>query len=249
MTRPTRLAFSTSLLLAALTAGCGGDIVLPDEGEAAHLLIFDGDEQIAQAGAALAEQVVVRVTDTRDRPVPNQEVSFAIGSGGGSVAPATVMTNADGQAAAGWTLGPNAGVQLLRVQTLRGGSTDNLEVSFRATAIAGSGSVLAGVSGDDQTGPVNSALADSLVVRATDALGNPVANVEVTWSVTGGGSISPLTVLTDDAGIAMAERVLGSTSGAQAAHASVPGFTGSPVTFSHTAVPANPTVLVLVSGD
>jgi hypothetical protein len=29
----------------------------------------------------------------------------------------------------------------------------------------------------------------------------------------------------------------------------VPEFTGSPVTFTHTAVPANPTVLVLVSGD
>ena len=109
--------------------------------------------------------------------------------------------------------------------------------------------MLAGVSGDDQTGPVNSALSDSLVVKTTDQLGNPVAGVEVSWSVTGGGSISPETVLTDADGLAAAERVLGATAGAQAAQATVAGFNGSPVTFSHTAVPANPTALVLVGGD
>ncbi|MGH7581322.1 MAG: Ig-like domain-containing protein, partial [Gemmatimonadales bacterium] len=244
-----RFAFPMGLLLAALSLGCGGDVVLPDEGEAAELQIFDGDNQTAQAGAALAEPVVVRVLDTRGRAVANQDVSFSIGSGGGSVAPTTVTTSTEGLAATGWTLGPNTGSQLLRAQTPRGGTSTILEVSFRATAIAGTGSVLGGVSGDDQTGPVNSALADSLVVRTTDALGNPVADVEVTWSVTGGGSISPVTVQTDEDGLAAAERVLGATSGAQAALASVQGFTGSPVTFSHTAVPANPTVLVLVRGD
>jgi adhesin/invasin len=243
-----RLAFSIGLLLAALVAGCGGDVVLPDEGEAADIEILSGDGQFGQAGAALPDPAMVKVTDTRGRPVANQDVAFSIGSGGGSVAPATVKTDAMGQAAADWTLGPNAGSQLLRVQTARGGS-GTLEVTFRATAVAGTGSVLVGVSGDDQTGPVNSALADSLVVKATDALGNPVANVEVTWSVSGGGSITPVTVVTDAGGLAAAERVLGTTAGAQTARATVVGFTGSPVTFSHTAVPANPTDLVLVSGN
>lgn len=244
-----RFAFPIALLLAALTSGCGGDVVLPTEGDAANLEIIDGDEQTAQAGAPLAKQVVVQVTDSRDRPVQNYDVSFSIGSGGGAVSPTTTKTNSAGNAAAVWTLGPNVGDQLLRVRTRRGGSTTNLEVSFSATAIAGSGSVLSGVAGDDQTGPVNSALSDSLVVKTTDALGNPVAGVEVSWSVTGGGSISPETVLTDDNGLAAAERVLGATAGAQGARATVAGFNGSPVTFSHSAVPANPTALVLVGGD
>ncbi len=69
-------------------------------------------------------------------------------------------------------------------------------MTFSATADAGSGSILVEVDGDEQTGPVNSALADSLVVKTTDALGNPVAGVEVTWSVSGGGSITPVTVIT-----------------------------------------------------
>ncbi len=245
---PQSLAFSIGILLTTLVAGCGGDVVLPNEGEAASLEILNGDDQFGQVGAALPDQVVVRVTDTRARPVVNQDVAFSIGSGGGSVAPATVKTDAVGHAAADWTLGPNAGSQLLRVQTARGGS-GTLEVTFRATAVAGTGSILVGVRGDDQTGPVNSALADSLVVKATDALGNPVANVEVSWTVSGGGSIQPLTVLTDAGGLAAAERVLGATAGAQSARATVEGFTGSPVVFSHTAVPANPTDLVLVSGS
>jgi len=250
VTKPYRrpLAFSLAVALAALTASCG-DVNLPDEGEAASLRIVDGNEQVGPAGVALGAPVVVRVLDTGDLPVQGQEVTFLIASGGGSVEPATVTTGADGLASATWTLGAPAGTQELKARTQRGGDGELLEVSFTAAAQAGSGSVLVGVSGDDQTGPVSSALADSLVVKTTDALGNPVANVEVTWSVSGGGSISPVTVVTGADGLAAAERVLGPTAGAQSAQATVEGFTGSPVEFSHTAQPANPTALVLVSGD
>ncbi len=243
-----RVAVNFGLLLTAVTAGCGGDVVLPGEGEAASIEIVDGNEQSGQVGTALPEPVVVQVLDSRDRPVAGQEVTFSIGTGGGSVAPPTVETDADGVAAAAWTLGSTPGTQLLRVQTPRGGS-GTLEISFSAEAAAGAGSNLVEVDGDEQTGPVNSALADSLVVRTTDALGNPVAGVEVAWTVAGGGTISPSTVITGTDGLAAAERVLGATAGAQSAQAAVEGFAGSPVTFTHTAVPANPTVLVLVSGD
>jgi adhesin/invasin len=243
-----RFAFPMALALAALTASCG-DVNLPDPGEAAELQVAGGNQQVGPAGAALALPVSVRVLDSEERPVENQEVDFAIASGGGSVEPATVATGADGLASATWTLGPTAGGQELRARTPRGGDGELLEVSFTATAVAGNASVLVGVSGDDQTGPVNSALADSLVVRATDALGNPVANVDVTWSVSGGGSISPVTVTTGADGLAAAQRVLGPSSGAQSAQAIVDGFTGSPVEFSHTAEPANPTALVLIDGN
>jgi adhesin/invasin len=243
-----RFAFPIGLLLATITAGCGGDVVLPEEGEAAKIEIVSGDEQFGPAGTTLPKEVVVRVLDTRERPVANQDVMFTIGTGGGTVAPATVKSDAAGQAAASWTLGPNAGDHLLRVQTPRGGS-GMLEISFKATALAGSGSVLADAGGNEQTGPVNSALADSLVVKVTDALGNPVAGVEVTWSVSGGGSIAPITVVSGADGLAAAERVLGPAAGAQSAQAAVDEFTGSPVTFSHTAIPANPTALVKFSGD
>jgi hypothetical protein len=177
VTKPRRrFAVQFGFLLALLTAGCGGDVVLPGEGEAASIEIVDGDEQTAPVGTALPKQVVVKVLDGRGRPVTDQDVSFTVESGGGSVAPATVATDAEGQSAAAWTLGPAPGDHLLRARTPRGGS-GTLEVSFGATATAGAGSNLVEVDGDEQTGPVNSALADSLVVRTTDALGNPVAGV------------------------------------------------------------------------
>ena len=121
----------------------------------------------------LAAPVVVRVLDTEDLPVENQEVTFVIASGGGSVEPTSVTTGSDGHASATWTLGASAGTQQLKARTPRGGDGELLEVTFTATAQAGSGSLLTGISGDDQVGPVNSALADSLVVKATDALGIP----------------------------------------------------------------------------
>ena len=240
--------FPMALALATLTASCG-DVDLPAEGEAADLRIVDGNEQVGPAGTPLARPLVVRVLDSEGLPVPDQAVEFVVANGGGSADPETFTTGDDGFASASWTLGPGAGGQQLRARTPRGGDGELLEVQFTATAVAGSGSVLVDVSGNDQVGPVNSALAHSLVVKTTDALGNPVGNVEVTWSVSGGGSISPVTVVTGADGLAAAERVLGPSSGAQSAQAAVEDFTGSPVTFNHTAEPANPTALVLVSGD
>ena len=120
-------------------------------------------------------------------------------------------------------------------------------MNFSASAVSGVGALLELVSGDNQVAAVGSALADSLVVRVTDELGNPVAGVEVQWAAVGGGSISPASVLSGADGTAAAERVLGNTSGPQTAQATSAGI-GS-VTFAQTAEAANPTSLVLVSGD
>ena len=245
--RPFAIAFAVILLSGS--PRLRRDVTLPNEGEAASIRVADGDEQIGPVGSPLADEVVVQVLDTRGLPVADQEVTFSIAEGAGSVEPVTVETNAQGFAATTWTLGPAAGEQSLRAQTPRGGSTATLEVFVSATAVAGSGSILSADGGVDQSGPVNSALADSLRVRATDALGNPVANVEVTWAATGGGSVSSVTVTTGADGRAAVERVLGPVAGPQGAQATVAGFTGSPVQFTHTAVPANPTALILLSGD
>ena len=244
----SRLAAVLTALLGAYA--CGGDgIVLPDESEPAEVVATDGDGQAAPAGAALPDALVVLVTDARGRPVADQEISFTITSGGGQVAPAAARTNANGLASAAWTLGPAAGVQGARAQVTGAGLPADLTVDFTATAFAGSGSTLVLVSGDGQTGSVGAALADPLVVRVVDPLGNPVAGQTVTWSVTGGGSIEPATSVTGQDGAASAERVLGPAAGEQTALATAEGLAGSPVTFTHTASASTPTSLVRVSGD
>jgi hypothetical protein len=234
------IAFGLSTILAA----CGGDgIVLPNESRPAKIDIVHGNGQSAPAGATLAEPIVVKVTDGLNRPVAGQAVVFAIDAGGGQVSPASVQTGDDGTASATWTLGNAAGQQTVKAQV----SGDDLLASFNATAVSGVGALLQLVSGNNQVAAVGSALADSLVVRVTDDRGNPVAGVEVQWAVDGGGSISPASVSSGADGTAAAERVLGNASGPQTAQASAVGL-GS-VTFTQTAEAANPTSLVLISGN
>jgi VCBS repeat-containing protein len=243
-----RLASLIAFALPALALGCGSDgLVLPNESMAAAITKVSGDEQSAAAGGALSKPLVVRVADAFDRPVEGQAVAFAIDAGGGQITPASATTGPDGTAAAAWTLGGAAGQQRVRATVTGDGIPAGLLVNFNATAVSGAGAKLVLVSGDDQTAAVGSALPDSLVVRVTDALDNPVAGVEVTWAVGGGGSISPASVTSDANGLAAAQRVLGNASGTQTAAASSSGLT--PITFTQTAEPANPTALLLISGD
>lgn len=243
------LSSSTALVLAVGTFGCGDKVTLPGDSDPAHLVLVTGDAQAGIAGSALPLPLVVKVTDVLGRPVPSQNVEFTVETGGGQVSPASMTTGADGRASTTWTLGPSAGAQQVMAQAVGGQAPDNLVFAFGATAIAGSGSLIAAVSGDDQTAPVNSALADSLVVKVSDGSGNPVSGITVQWTAQSGGSVSPGTVVTGNDGLAATARVLGPTSGQQTAQASVDGLAGSPVTFVQTAVASNPTTLVEVSGN
>jgi len=72
------MRISSFLALAgAGLAACGGsDLVLPNEGVAARIDIVSGDGQTATVSATLPEPLVVRVLDSRDRPVSGQRVEF-----------------------------------------------------------------------------------------------------------------------------------------------------------------------------
>jgi hypothetical protein len=245
-----RLASLLAIGLVTGVYGCGGDgLVLPGNQQATKIIVVSGNLQTGTAGSSLGQPLMVLVSDGLDRPVEGQGVVFEIESGAGAAAPDTARTDSEGHASTSWTLGTPAGAQQLRARAFGNGVSGTVTVEFRATALAGTGSTLAPVSGDPQSGPVRSALADSLVVKVSDAVGNPVSGVEVLWTASGGGSISPASVTTGADGLAAAERVLGPSAGTQTSQATATGLAGSPVTFTHTAEPANPTSLVYVSGD
>ncbi len=93
---------------------------------------------------------------------------------------------------------------------------------------------LAIVSGNAQTGPVDQALADPLVVRITQD-GAAVSGTSVSWGVTAGdGSANPGTSVTDAAGQTSTTWTVGSAEGANTLEASAGGVTGSPVVFTAT---------------
>src|SRR4029077_988975 len=116
----------------------GGGLVLPSEGAAANIVIVQGDGQGAPVGAVLPQALMVRVTDSNNRPVQGQTVRFSVTAGGGTVAPASAVTTADGSASARWTLGPTAGPQKLTAAATGSGGAGSGSVVFSATrALAG----------------------------------------------------------------------------------------------------------------
>jgi hypothetical protein len=237
MTRFERLIRSAVAGIAMLGAACGGsDLVLPGGAGPAAIEPVAGDAQSGRAGAPLPDSLVVRVTDATGRPVQNQPVAFTDAGGGGALSPDTTKTDSGGRAESRWVLGSAVGMQ--RAQAAVVGADGPLAVAFTATATVGSANRLVQVSGDLQSATAGSALPESLVVRAVDGSGNGVAGVRVSWSVSGGGSISPTAVNTGADGRAAALRVLGSTPGTQTASAAASGLSGSPVVFTQLALAA-----------
>lgn len=222
-----------ALAAAALLASCGSDgLVLPEEGIPTAIVIAGGDGQPGTVGAPLPAPLTVRVLDSKGRPVQGQEVTFSVVGGGGAVTPAKDTTDASGEARTSWTLGGAAGAQRVEAEATGGAAPDDLDVMFSATAGASAASELELVSGNEQTATAGSTLADSLVVRATDSEGNPVAGVTVTWTATGGGTVSEVSTVTGADGRAGVKRTLGTAAGAQATVAASAGLEGSPITFT-----------------
>ncbi|HXV90004.1 MAG TPA: Ig-like domain-containing protein, partial [Gemmatimonadales bacterium] len=113
-------------------------------GPAASLAKISGDNQTGAGGAALGQPLVVEVRDAFSNPVANATVNWATTSGG-SFAPASGLTGANGQAQTTWTLGPSAPSQ---VATATVGAL--APVTFSATAIVGTPAIslsFAGVPG------------------------------------------------------------------------------------------------------
>ena len=150
-------------------------------------------------------------------------VSFnAVPAGNHTVALTGVAANC------GVTGGPS------QTTALTAGATSELSFSITCTA-TGIASTLEKVSGDPQTGLVRTVLGAPLVVKVTDALGDPVQDVTITWDVTGGGNPSETSTQTGANGQSSVTRTLGGTVGEQTTVATADGLAGSPVTFTHTA--------------
>lgn len=78
------------------------------------LKAVNGDAQVGLPGATLPVKVQVRYADDSGNPVPNATVRFNP-SPGGEVSAATVLSDADGNAAVSWRLPPSDGIALLAV--------------------------------------------------------------------------------------------------------------------------------------
>ena len=214
--------------------GCGGDdLVLPAEDEAAQIVMVDGNGQQAVAGAQVEDSLVVQLVDTTGVGVPGREVAWTVSLGGGRVSPETSATDADGFAWTRWTLGPNAGANAVRAAVASGGF-----VTFSALGteppVTSDPVRVEQVDGNGQSAPAGSLVAVPPAVKVTDARGEPVAGVAVSFVVTGGGgSVDGGAATTGSDGVARADGWrLGTSPGPNTLEAQAGSLEGSPVVFT-----------------
>jgi VCBS repeat-containing protein len=247
----TRLSIVGLTCLAGL-AGCGGnDLVLPSEGEAAHITMVQGDGQSGRVGETLADSLVVEVTDGTGRPVPGATVVFQLAnpSAGTQLLPDTTTTGTNGRASSQVVLGTEVGATNGVAEVVASGNRNPLQANFSVIALPASANGLSAVSGDNQSGPAGSALPAPLIAMVTDAFGNPVSGVTITWAAVGGGAVSASTTQTGDDGQTAVQVTLGPTAGVQTVTASAEGLAGSPLTFNLTATAGTASGVLIVSGD
>ena len=207
---------------------------------AASMAAESGDEQKGIVLENLLQPIVVQVIDNNKRPVFGTAVTFDVTFGDGTVnnGKSTIVTSDEfGQAKVTWRLGPNAGLNVVRV------SANGLEGSpftFEANAQTGRPTNLIVLSGQNASGPVNQELTTPLVVQVTDENGNGIDGVPVIFElIKGSGELSDSLVQTDNGGQASVTITFDQESGERVIRASSPGLNGSPLFFNVNALPAD----------
>ena len=225
--------FAAVLLgMTVLVTGCGGGDSDPT-GSGTVLHNVSGGDQEGRVGVVLPEPIQVLVT-TDDRAAQGVTVTWSTAVAGGALVPASVVTDANGLASTTWMLGTTPGGQVATA-TVSGATP----TTFVAVALVGDAVALENVSGDGQTGEINTALAQPVVAIATDEFGNGVPGVDVSWAATG-ATLSAASGVTGASGVSEVTVTLGATAGPITITAASEGLDGSPVTFTATATEAVP---------
>lgn len=202
--------------------------------------LLSGDDQTATVESTLSEQIEVIVKDQNGAFFAGTTVHFGVTEG--SVSPTTVSTDADGKATVSWTLGATFGEQTLTASV----GDKSITISANGEAVPLIASSIELVSGGDQTGIIETTLANPVVVLVKDQNGNAFESASVTFS-TIEGSISMETATTNAEGHAETTWTLGASLGEQTLNAAL-GEELITITAIGEPVPLVATSIELVSG-
>jgi uncharacterized protein (TIGR03437 family) len=210
----------------------------------AFLQVFSGNNQSANAGAALGQPLVVQVLDSNHNSLQGATVNWVVTPSNAATAnPSSGTSDSNGKVSTNVTLTSNA--------------TGNVQVAATAGSLSQSFSItvtvptpplssLTAVSGNNQSAPQGMAFGAPLAVMASSASG-PVSGVPVQFAITGGsGSLSSsgaqsVVVPTGSNGQASVTATAGSTAGTLTVTASVSGFSQTQ-TFTLTVLPPAPPI-------
>lgn len=230
----------TATVNALPPAAFGASATLPST---ANIVKVGGDDASAVVGSPMAESLAVRVQLADGQVIPGAVVTWAIVSGGGTIAPQTSTTQSDGIARARLTLGVGAGVNWVTA------TVSNLTpAQFVITGTPDVPTFFAKVSGDGQQGTVGQLLPQPIAVVLQDRFGNPVPGSTVAWEiVAGGGTVTAASSVSDAHGQASVGWTLGSLVGTNQARVSFGALAS--LTFVAQARAGAPSALAIISGD
>jgi hypothetical protein len=199
---------------------------------AATITIVAGGNQSASPNTPLALPLVARVMDALGSPLANVTVTWSAKGAAVTFNPASSATDVTGQVTTHVTLGGSPGSTTIMATVAGLSATTALTI----TGLVGAPS-LAINAGDQQNVRAGSSVAIAPSVLLKDALGTPVANAPVVFSVTsGGGSTRDASTKTNAAGIAtIGVWTLGPVPGINTLSATAGALS---VSFSATGLPA-----------
>ena len=214
--------------------------VVVDVGAATKLAFATPPSSVAQSGVQLPQQPVLQVQDANSNPVSGSGVvvTATVTPAGATPSNTTATTGAGGAASfSGLTLTGTAGSY-----TLSFAAEGLTPATSGVTLTAGPAATILSNSSTTQSATVGSAVGSPPSVLVRDGVGNPVANVAVTFAVaSGNGSITGANQTTNTSGIAtVGSWTLSSTAGTNTltATATGSGITGNPVTLPLRGHPA-----------
>jgi uncharacterized protein (TIGR03437 family) len=202
------------------------------------ITIVSGNNQTANPGQALPAPLVAVLKDTSGNTLATQGVVWTVSpAAAATLSNQTNATNANGQVSASLTFSSTANGPI-RV-TVASATNSGVSVNFTENAVPPVVvTSLNKVGGDSQNAVVGTAFATPLQVQIVASSGS-VANVPVSFSVSGPAALSATSAVTNSSGIAQVSAIAGSTPGNVTVTASV-GSTS--VTFNLVVVPQQVTI-------
>jgi hypothetical protein len=212
---------------------------------AGSITVLGGDGQRGPTGAELPVPVTAQIVSRSGRPIAGVVAGFQPAAGG-VTQPALDTSDARGMVRTTWRLGTAPGRQQLSI------SVDGVSAApmVGAEADPQPANTKVEIVSPELSGLVGDTLPEPVVARVTDSLGRALADLPVTWSALGDGTLTAQAARTDSLGEARATWKLGSKAGRQRGRLQVGNArTMPPAGITAAAQPGLATELRVASGD
>jgi len=199
------------------------------------ITIVSGNNQTVNPGQASAP-LVVKVTDASGAvPIANTAVNWTLTGAGATLTSNSTTTDSNGQARTTANFSASA-VGQISVKAALTGANSGIATTFTLNTNVQIAS-LTKVSGDSQSIQANQNFPAPLIVQVNGSNGQPVVGQPVSFTITGGGTLSATSVPTDASGRAQVSVKAGATPGAIGVTAAVGNISQS---FALTVIPPGP---------